>query len=134
MRDAAWFRWRYERRPGGRYLQLGVRRAGETRAWAVLASGGEVAHWVDLVWDGERPADLADLAAAVSERARDRGATAVDLWLRGDGEAASVLLSEGFAQVPEPVLRLSAIAFDRRVTVPQVLGSFYLTMGDSDHF
>ncbi len=134
VRDAAWFRWRYERRPGGRYVQIGVRRAGETRAWAVLASGGEVAHWVDLVWDGERPADLAYLVAAVSERARDRGATAVDLWLRGDGEAASVLLSEGFAQVPEPVLRLSAIAFDRRVTVPQVLGSFYLTMGDSDHF
>ena len=45
-----------------------------------------------------------------------------------------MLLDEGFAQLPEPVLRLSAIAFDPRVTVPQVLASFYLTMGDSDHF
>jgi hypothetical protein len=33
VRDAAWFEWRYERRPGGRYLQLGVRRAGEVHAW-----------------------------------------------------------------------------------------------------
>ncbi len=134
VRDAAWFHWRYERRPGGRYLQLGLRRAGETRAWAVLALGGGSAGWVDLVWDGERTADLADLAAAVAERAHGHGAAAVELWLRGDPEAASVLLGEGYTSSPEPVLRLSAITFDPRLSVPQVLESFYLTMGDSDHF
>jgi hypothetical protein len=134
VRDAAWFQWRYERRPGGRYVQLGVRRGGETRAWGVLAPGAGSAHWVDRVWDGERSADLADLAAAVTERARDAGAGAVELWLRGDREAADVLLDAGFAGSPEPILRLSAIAFEPRVTVPQVLERFYLTMGDSDHF
>ena len=122
--------------PGGRYVHLGLRRAGETRAWAVVDLGGEIAHWVDLVWDGERPADLADLAAAVMERshAHPSRPTAVDLWLRGDRAATRVLLEEGFESTPEPVLRLSAIAFDPRVTVPQVLAGFYLTMGDSDHF
>jgi hypothetical protein len=136
VRNAAWFQWRYERRPGGRYLHLGLRRAGETRAWAVVALGGGNAHWVDLVWDGERAADLADLAAAVTERSHAHASrpTAVDLWLRGDREAKGVLLEEGFESSPEPVLRLSAIAFDPRVTVPQVLSGLYLTMGDSDHF
>lgn len=136
VRDSAWFEWRYERRPAGRYLQLGLRRSGEIRAWAVVALGGEVAHWVDLVWDGEQAADLADLAAAVTERSRahEPRTTAVDLWLRGDRAATQVLLEQGFTSSPEPVLRLSAIAFDPRVTVAQILEGFYLTMGDSDHF
>jgi len=134
VRDAAWFHWRYERRPGARYVQLGVRRAGEARAWGVLAPGGESAHWVDLLWDGENPSDLIDLAAAVALRAGTHGAKAVELWLRGDPAARAILLNEGFASAPEPLLRLSAIAFDGRVSVPQVLATFYLTMGDSDHF
>ena len=148
VRDAAWFQWRYERRPGGRYLQLGVRRAGETRAWGVIAPGAGAGHtlWVDLLWDGEQVADLVDLAAAVEERAlagaarlvtEARGAHdegAVDLWLRGDLEARSALLERGYAGTPEPHLRLSAITFDPRISVPQVLTGFYLTMGDSDHF
>ena len=135
VRDAAWSEWRYERRPGGRYLQLGVRRAGEARAWGVLAltaAGG--ACWVDLLWDGERADDLADLAAAVEERARAHGASRVELWLRGDTEVRAALLERGYTGSPEPHLRLSAIAFDPRVSVPQVLERLYLTMGDCDHF
>ena len=138
VRDAAWFHWRYVRRPDYLYVQLGVRRAGEARAWGVLAlpaaDGGENAFWVDLVWDGERAADLADLAAAVEERAGAHGASRVELWLRGDREARAALLAHGFTSSPEPLLRLSAITFDPRVSVPQVLDRFYLTMGDSDHF
>lgn len=134
VRGAAWFGWRYERRPGERYLQLGVRRAGEARAWAVLAFENGSARWVDLVWDGERDSDLAELAAAVTERAIQRGAPRVELWLRGDEAARQVLLRQGFSSAAEPLLRLSAIAFDSRVSVPRILDSFYLTMGDCDHF
>jgi hypothetical protein len=135
IRDAAWVEWRYERRPGGRYLHLGLRRGGELRAWAVLAfAGPEPARWLDLLWDGERVEDLADLVAAVEESARAHGASRVELWLRGDGEALAVLEGLGYSGAAEPHLRLSAIAFDPRVSVPQVLGSFYLTMGDCDHF
>lgn len=137
VRDAAWFHWRYERRPDNRYVQLAVRRAGEARAWGVLAlpaAGGGSGFWVDLLWDGERERDLADLAAAVEERAGALGASRVELWLRGDREARAALLARGFTSSPEPLLRLSAIAFDSRVSVPQVLDRFYLTMGDSDHF
>jgi hypothetical protein len=133
VRDAAWFLWRYERRPGGRYLQLGVRRAGELRAWGVvdLDTAPATARWVDLLWDGEQTGDLAALAAAVEERAGER---AVELWLRGDAAARAVLLERGYAGTPEPLLRLSAIAFDPHLSVPEILASFYLTMGDSDHF
>ena len=141
VRDAAWFLWRYERRPGVHYLQLGVRRAGEPRAWGVLAlsggsaaPGGATARWVDLLWDGENPLDLVDLSAAIAQRADAHGAEVVELWLRGDPTARAVLLDQGFASAPEPLLRLSAIAFDAQVSVAQVLASFYLTMGDSDHF
>ncbi|MEO7793849.1 MAG: GNAT family N-acetyltransferase [Thermoanaerobaculia bacterium] len=142
VRDAAWFRWRYERRPGGSYLQLGLRRAGELRAWAVvnLDATPESAHWVDLLWDGERAADLAELAAAVEERAAARpagvegGGRAVELWLRGDRSAREVLIDRGYSGRLEPLLRLSTITFDPRVRVPEVLERFYLTMGDSDHF
>lgn len=142
VRDAAWFHWRYERRPGARYVQLGVHRGGETHAWGVvdLAAGAAEARWVDLLWDGDRAADLADLAAAVEERSAAGiaggvgGAAAVALWIRGDREARALLLERGYSGAPEPHLRLSAIAFDARVSVPQVLSGFYLTMGDSDHF
>ncbi len=145
VRDAAWFSWRYERRPGARYVQLGVHRAGETRAWGVvdLATGTAEARWVDLLWDGDRAADLADLAAAVEERTVANVASAaspagdaasVALWVRGDNEARALLLERGYTGAPEPHLRLSAIPFDPRVSVPRVLADFYLTMGDSDHF
>lgn len=145
VRDAAWFHWRYERRPGERYVQIGVHRAGETRAWGVvdLAAGAPETRWVDLLWDGARAADLADLAMAVEERAvasaasassAADGAAAVALWVRGDREARALLLERGYTAAPEPHLRLSAIPFDPRVNVPQVLADFYLTMGDSDHF
>lgn len=142
VRDAAWIHWRYERRPGGRYEQLGVHRAGEIRAWGVVARGTDAAatRWVDLLWDGERTSDLLALAAAVEERATagasgaDSGETAVELWLRGDAAAREALLARGYNAAPEPHLRLSAIAFDARVTVPRVLADFYLTMGDCDHF
>lgn len=134
VRDAAWFEWRYERRPAKGYLQIGVRRAGEARAWAILAVEDRSARWVDLVWDGERDSDLAELATAVVALAVRRGAQRVDLWLRGDDRARRVLERQGFTGAPEPVLRLSSIAFDPRVSVPRVLDSFYLTMGDCDHF
>lgn len=141
VRDAAWFHWRYERQPGARYVQLGVHRAAETRAWGVvdLAAGPAGARWVDLLWDGERAADLADLAAAVEERAASAASAAghdpaVELWLRGDRAARALLLARGYTAAPEPHLRLSAIPFDSRVSVPRVLEEFYLTMGDSDHF
>ncbi len=48
--------------------------------------------------------------------------------------ARTALLERGYSAAPEPHLRLSAITFDREVSVPQVLSSFYLTMGDCDHF
>ena len=137
VRDAAWFEWRYERRPGGRYLQLGVRRAGEVHAWGVVdLASAPATRWVDLLWDGERTADLAELAAAVERRmaASEAGGGAVELWLRGDEMARTALLERGYSGAAEPHLRLSAITFDREVSVPQVLSSFYLTMGDCDHF
>lgn len=134
VRDAAWFHWRYESRPEVRYAQFGVRRAGEARAWGVLALRGETAHWVDLVWDGDQASDLVDLAAALARHAGAHGAKSVELWLRGDPMGRAILLEDGFSSAPEPLLRLSAIAFDRRVSVPQVLTDFYLTMGDSDHY
>ncbi len=89
--------------------------------------------WTSCGTASERD-DLADLAAAVEERAGALGANRVELWLRGDREARAALLAQGFTSSPEPLLRLSAIAFDPRVSVPQVLDRFYLTMGDSDHF
>ena len=137
VRDAAWFEWCYERRPGGRYLQLGVRRAGEVHAWGVVdLASAPATRWVDLLWDGERTADLAELAAAVERRmaASEAGGGAVELWLRGDEMARTALLERGYSGAAEPHLRLSAITFDREVSVPQVLSSFYLTMGDCDHF
>lgn len=137
VRDAAWFRWRYEQRPGQRYLQLGVRRGGRARAWGVAdLSSGATIRWVDLLWDGERRADLTDLAAAMELRAavHDERGGAVELWLRGDEAARATLVERGYAGVPEPHLRLSAIAFAPPVTVPEVLSGFYLTMGDCDHF
>ncbi len=141
VRDAVWFHWRYESRPAIRYVQLGVRRAGETRAWGVLrlpngsgASSGGPAQWVDLLWDGEDPADLVDLAAAVVRHAGAHGAASVELWLRADPAARAILLDQGFASALEPLLRLSAITFGAGLRVPEVLASFYLTMGDSDHF
>jgi hypothetical protein len=139
VRDAAWFLWRYERRPGGRYLQLGVRRAGEIHAWGVLELDTEAARhrWVDLLWDGERTADLADLAGAIAARAgaaQPSTSSTIDLWLRGDAAARDVLLGLGYSGTPEPLLRLSAIAFLPQVSVPEVLTGYYLTMGDSDHF
>lgn len=137
VRDAAWFRWRYEQRPGGRYLQLGVRRAGEIHAWGVAdLSGGATLRWVDLLWDGERSSDLLDLAAELERRAaaQEAGSGAVELWLRGDEAARAALVERGYAALPEPHLRLSAITFAPQVSVPQVLTGFYLTMGDCDHF
>lgn len=142
VRDAAWIHWRYERRPGGRYAQLGVHRAGEIRAWGVVdrGTGAAAARWVDLLWDGERTSDLLALAAAVEQRAvagaarPASGETSVELWLQGDEAARRALLARGYTAAPEPHLRRSAIAFDARVTVPRVLADFYLTMGDCDHF
>jgi hypothetical protein len=144
VRDAAWFLWRYEQRPGGRYLQLGVRRGGEVRAWGVIELDARPGRhrWVDLLWDGTRASDLADLARAIEDRVAARppeggGAAeppAIELWLRGDPEARAVLLAEGYRGAPEPLLRLSAIAFLPQVSVAGVLSSYYLTMGDSDHF
>jgi hypothetical protein len=143
VRDAAWFHWRYERRPGARYVQLGVHRGGEARAWGVvdLSAAPAEARWVDLLWDGTRNADLTDLAAAVEERVAAAAASratcaaaSVALWVRGDRQARALLLERGYCGAPEPHLRLSAIPFDPRVTVPKVLAEFYLTMGDSDHF
>lgn len=136
VRDAAWFGWRYERHPAKRYRQIGLRRAGEPRAWGVLALGppGSPARWVDLVWDGDRAEDLVSLATEVALHARSAGAETVELWLRGDPEARRVLLDLGYASELEPILRLSTITFAERPTVPEVLSDFYLTMGDSDHF
>ena len=91
VRDAAWFQWRYERRPGGRYLQLGVRRAGETRAWAVVDSRrrGRALGRPRL---GRRTAGRPrrpGRGRVGARHAHPGRATAVDLWLRGDAEAAT---------------------------------------------
>ncbi|MEO8274908.1 MAG: hypothetical protein ABI639_01740 [Thermoanaerobaculia bacterium] len=134
VRDAGWTRWRYQDHPAARYAQFSVRRGGEPRAWGVLSCVGETARWVDLLWDGERREDLHALAAMMGNRAAARGCSSMEVWVRGDAPALAALRSVGFATEPEPFLHLSAISFDVRIGVPQVLSDFYLTMGDSDHF
>ena len=133
VRDAAWFAWRYAARPRSDYAQLGVRRGGQCRAWGVLAADGETARWVDLVWDGESPADLAALAAAIARRARESGATRLELWLQGDPAARKALLECGFASGIDPERRLSVIVLDPGLELDAVLSGLYLTLGDSDH-
>ena len=132
-RDAAWFAWRYAARPRSEYLQLGVRRGGSCRAWGVLAVEGETARWLDLVWDGDSTADLAVLAAAFGERAREQRAVRLELWLQGDPEAKAALLEGGFTAGIDAERRLSVIVFDREVELDFLLSGLYLTLGDSDH-
>lgn len=133
VRDERWFAWRYAARPGFDYRQIGLRREGETRAWAVLACDREAARWVDLLWDGEDPRDLIALADELASRALAEGASRLELWLRGDGAARAALLGSGFASGVDPERQLSAIVFDPRTPLDRVFGDFYLTLGDSDH-
>ena len=116
---------------------MAAARARAMRNLGTAQDGGRFADGsADVVMNGWR-FHMPDLAAAVEARSVAGGvggAAAVALWVRGDREAHALLLERGYTGAPEPHLRLSAIAFDSRVSVPQVLTDFYLTMGDSDHF
>lgn len=133
VRDARWFAWRYAARPRSDYAQVGIHRGGCCRAWGVLAVASPSARWLDLVWDGADPGDLAALAAELGARAREAGAERLELWLRGDEAARGELLARGFVAGPDPERRLSVIVFDPEVELEQVLHRLYLTLGDSDH-
>ncbi len=134
VRDGSWARWRYAEKPHGGYRQIVIRRAGVPRAWGVLDGSRPVARWLDLVWDGERAGDLERLDGEIREIAAAAGAERLDLWLRGDSEAREILARAGWKGEEEPILRLGAISFDERWPVEAIYGSFYLTMGDCDHF
>jgi hypothetical protein len=133
VRDSRWFAWRYAARPRNDYTQVGVHRGGRCRAWGVLAAAPPGARWVDLVWDGADDGDIAGLAAAMRSRAREAGATELELWLRGDAAVREALLARGFAAGPDPERRLSVIVLDPRIELDRVLKELYLTLGDSDH-
>lgn len=133
LRDSRWFAWRYAARPAADYLQIGVHQRGRPRAWGVLSVAGGSARWVDLVWDGAEPGDLAMLAAEVEARSRERGASRVELWLQNDAAAAAILRDRGYATAPDPERRLSVIVLDPRLDLDRVVSNLYLTLGDSDH-
>jgi len=132
VRDADWFLRRFERRPRRDYLQLGVRRAGRTRAWGVLAPGGERARWADLVWDGADAGDLLLLADEMRGLAARAGAREVELWLAGDPLAGAALAGQGWAMEQHPDVRLVARSFVPRLAHDEIVARLYLTLADSD--
>lgn len=132
VRDADWFLRRFEQRPRRDYLQLGVRRAGRTRAWGVIALGGERARWADLVWDGADAGDLALLADEMRRIAARADAREVELWLAGDPRAGAALGELGWAPEDHPDLRLVARSFAPQLDARAIVGELYVTLADSD--
>lgn len=132
VRDADWFLRRFERRPRRDYLQLGVRRAGRTRAWGVLAAGGERARWADLVWDGAAADDLLLLADEMRGLAARAGASEVELWLTGDPLAGAALAGQGWAAEEHPEVRLIARSFVPDLAHHDIVERLYVTLADSD--
>lgn len=132
IRGADWFLRRFEQRPRREYLQLGVRRAGRTRAWGVLAPGGERARWADLVWDGVDARDLGQLASEMRRLAARAGAREVELWLSGDPLAGAALTALGWTEEEHPDVRLVARSFAPHLAHRAVTEELYATLADSD--
>lgn len=132
IRDADWFRRRFLDRPRRDYLQLGVRRAGATRAWGVLALGAERARWADLVWDGESTGDLALLADEMRRLTVHAGLGEVELWLSGDARASALFADLGWAGEVHPDLRLVARSFVPALGHGEAVETLYVTLADSD--
>lgn len=132
-RDASWLGRRFGGRPGVEYQHLAAWRRGRAHAWGVIRLGGPTAYWAELVWDGEDERALAALDRAVAARAREAGASRIELWLMGDESAAAALSRLSWVAAPHPagvamVVRLFHPAIDPAV----VPGHFYVTMGDAD--
>ena len=63
---------------------------------------GGTCRWVDLLWDRHHPGALQLLARLSARLSVQTGATAEELWLKGDPEARAVLERVGFTEMPEP--------------------------------
>lgn len=129
IRNAGFYEHRIRARPGVEYQFLGWRRRGRLHALAVVRNEPTGAlRWVDLLWDGADPGDLAALAAGLREEARGRE---LELWLRGDPEASAALFEWGWRVQPHPEARVVARSFLPGVP-HEAFARAYLTLADSD--
>jgi hypothetical protein len=133
VRDAAWLRRRFTGRPGVEYVHLSAWRRGGPAAWTVTRVQGATLACAELVWDGRRPGALAALDRALASRARQAGATAVEMWLVGDGRAAGILRELGWEEHDHPLgLRFGGRSFSPEVDMATIATRFYVTMADLD--
>lgn len=133
VRDGEWIERRFTGRPDVEYRHLVVWHRGRPAALAVVRVADDVAHWAELVWDGESPRTVAALDAAVEELAARAGASEVRLWLGGDSEAEAVLARRGWRRAPEPQgLHLGAVSFLPDLDAAEVCRRLLVTMGDAD--
>lgn len=137
VRDRGWIERRFTGRPGVEYRHLAAWHRGRPAALAVVRVMEDVtdrvAHWAELVWDGESPRTLAALDAAVGELADREGASEARLWLGGDPEAEAVLAERGWRRAPEPKgLHLGAVSFLPDLDAAEVCRRLVVTMGDAD--
>lgn len=132
VRDGTWLRHRYGDRSGVEYAHLSAWQRGEIHAWAVLRLLDGVAHWADLLWDGEDPRALAALDGAAGQLARRWGAADIEMWLANDPAAETVFSARGWATAPHPKVKITALSFQPGVDGNEIVRRCYLTMGDSD--
>ena len=133
VRDADWLDRRYRKPTTTPYIHLWINEGERLSSWAVLRIENNVAHWVDLVWDGQDSGALKELERQCLETARLTGVRRMEMWLSGDEEAESIFSSVGWHRQEHPLnLQLVARSFDPRIDAPNLIERLYLTMGNSD--
>lgn len=141
VRDAAWWRWRYARRPGGDYRYVETRRGSALAGAAVLTVGerfgGRFALVLELLApDGEaaRP-----LGAAIASVARAEGAAGVAGIALPGSRQAGLLAAAGLRPLPRRLeprpLRVMAFtpAAGARARALPAGRAWTVSWGDLDH-
>ncbi|MEP7293511.1 MAG: hypothetical protein ABI835_17125, partial [Chloroflexota bacterium] len=94
---------------------------------------GEVIKWIDLLWDGQNPKTLVQLERDANRLGRFLNVKELQMWLRGDAQAAEVLRGQGWASVDDDGQPyLSVIPYLPDLKTEDFFEKFYLNMSDSD--
>lgn len=130
-RDRTYLDWRFARHPENDYRFLGYLDKDRLRGYAVFKDYGDEVDLVDLLSVSDDVAS--DLVLGVARYGRERGTTALNLWLNLTLPLHWHLEKWGFENAPPTTYfggRL--LSSDPMLRMAYQYGNWYVTMGDSD--
>lgn len=133
VRDADYALRRFSAHPTIQHHRFMVfpRLSNRAVAFAAFSIDGDRFRWLDLVWDHDHPGALELLAHISGRLVKQLGRVGEEMWLAGDDETRSVLMSRGFfADETSPAPVVAARSLSPELDPTTFVEDTYMTLVD----